>query len=101
MSGVDQVDLGSCPLVAHDAIIAARSDRRAARNRAVRARVSASMRHHLRSTFLALFLLLAGALAVACTPSGSGATTAPSGSVAPAGSVAPPSDGTGKGGYGY
>ena len=44
---------------------------------------------------------LAGALAVACTPSGSGATTAPSGSVAPAGSVAPPSDGTGKGGYGY
>jgi hypothetical protein len=58
------------------------------------------MRHHARSTFLALFLVLAGALAAGCTPAGSGATTAPGGSVAPAGSVAP-SDDTGKGGYGY
>ena len=59
------------------------------------------MRHHLRSTLLALFLVLAGALAAGCTPGGYGTTTAPGGSAAPAGSGAPASDGTGKGGYGY
>jgi hypothetical protein len=58
------------------------------------------MKRHLRSTLLALSLLAASALAIACTPGGSGATTAPGGSAVPGAPSTAPAPST-AGGYGY
>jgi hypothetical protein len=76
------------------------------KNQTFHAHVSPVMERRSRSRLKGLLLVSAAVLAVACTPGGPGATTAPgNASAAPGGgSVAPPSlapSPGGKGGYGY